>query len=326
MPVPLKVETTVETWPIAGEFVIARGAKREAAVVVAHVSDGSASGRGECVPYARYGETAESVVATIRAHAGQRDRARLLLEMPAGAARNALDCALWDHAAKSTGRAATALAGLPPLQPLTTAYTISLADPATMAAKAAEAARTFPLLKIKLGGAGDAERMRQMRAACPASRLIADANEAWTEAMLPELLALAADTGFEVVEQPLPAGEDMALARIPHPLPICADESFHTGEDLARLAARYEAVNIKLDKAGGLTAALELTTNARAMGLKIMVGCMVATSLAMAPALLLAQGADWVDLDGPLLLARDRAPSLRYDGALVYPPEAELWG
>ncbi len=326
MPDPLKIETTVETWPIAGEFVIARGAKREATVVVAHVSDGSASGRGECVPYARYGETVESVVAAIRAHAGQSDRARLLQEMPAGAARNALDCALWDYAAKRAASSAVALAGVAPLQPLTTAYTISLADPAAMAARAAGAARTFPLLKIKLGGAGDAERMRQIRAACPASRLIADANEAWTETMLAELLTAAHATGFEVVEQPLPAGEDAALARIPRTVPICADESFHTGDDLARLAARYDAVNIKLDKAGGLTAALELTAKARARGLKIMVGCMVATSLAMAPALLLAQNADWVDLDGPLLLARDRAPSLRYEGALVYPPEAELWG
>jgi L-alanine-DL-glutamate epimerase-like enolase superfamily enzyme len=246
--------------------------------------------------------------------------------MPAGAARNALDCALWDYTAKRCGARAAALAGIGQAQPCLTAYTVSLGDPAAMAARAAEAAETFPLLKIKLGGAGDAERMRRIREACPASRLIADANEAWTEAMLPELLAVAADTRFEVVEQPLPAGEDQVLARVPHLLPICADESFHTGEDLARLGARYEAVNIKLDKTGGLTAALALAKEARERGLKIMVGCMVATSLAMAPALLLAQGADWVDLDGPLLLARDRTPSLRYEGALVYPPEAELWG
>src|SRR5262245_52436190 len=187
MPVPVKIRTTVETWPIAGEFVIARGAKREATVVVAHANDGSASGRGECVPYARYGETVETVIAAIHAHAGQSDRTGLMQEMPAGAARNALDCALWDWAAKRTGSRAAASAGVAPLRPLTTAFTISLAEPAAMATRAAEAARTFPLLKIKLGGAGDAERMRQVRAACPSSHLIADANEAWTETMLPEL-------------------------------------------------------------------------------------------------------------------------------------------
>jgi L-Ala-D/L-Glu epimerase / N-acetyl-D-glutamate racemase len=326
MPSPPTIEASVETWPIAGEFVIARGAKREAVVVLAHASDGSAHGRGECVPYARYGETVESVIAAIRAHAGESDRASFLRAMPAGAARNAIDCALWDFEAKRSGISATALAGLALSRPLTTAYTISLADAATMARKAAEAARTFPLLKIKLGGEGDAERMRQIRGACPTVRLIADANEAWTPALLTELLSVAAETGLEVVEQPLPAGEDAALAQVPHAVPICADESLHTRADLPALAGRYDAVNIKLDKAGGLTEALALAREARAAGFKIMVGCMVSTSLAIAPAVLLAQGADWVDLDGPLLLARDRAPALRYEGALVYPPEAKLWG
>jgi L-alanine-DL-glutamate epimerase-like enolase superfamily enzyme len=184
----------------------------------------------------------------------------------------------------------------------------------------------MPLLKIKLGGEGDAERMRAVRAARPDARLIADANEAWTPAMLSELLTVATEAGFEVVEQPLPAGHDAALAGIAHTVPICADESFRTADDLARVAVHYDAVNIKLDKAGGLTAALELSAKARAAGLKVMVGCMVATSLAMAPALLLAQDANWVDLDGPLLLARDRSPSLRYEGAVVYPPDAALWG
>jgi L-alanine-DL-glutamate epimerase-like enolase superfamily enzyme len=253
------------------------------------------------------------------------DRTGLQRLAPAGAARNALDCALWDLEAKRTGKSAVVLAGLAPLAPVVTAYTISLGNAAAMA-KAAAAAAAMPLLKIKLGGEGDAQRMRAVRAARPDARLIADANEAWTAAMLPELLAVAAETRFEVVEQPLPAGQDAALAHIARTVPICADESFRTADDLTRVAAHYDAVNIKLDKTGGLTAALELAGHARTLGLAVMVGCMVATSLSMAPALLLAQDADWVDLDGPLLLARDRSPSLRYEGAVVYPPEAALWG
>ncbi len=258
-----------------------------------------------------------------------RSRAELLERMPAGAARNALDCALWDWEAKRTGTSAAALAGLSALRPVTTAYTISLGAPEEMAAKAA-AARSMPLLKLKLGGAthrgGDAARMRRVRAACPDTRLIADANEAWTPEALPELMAVAAETGLELIEQPLPARADAALAEIGRQVPVCADESLHTRAELADLARRYDAVNIKLDKAGGLTEALALAAAARAAGLRIMVGCMVATSLAMAPALLLAQDAHWVDLDGPLLLARDRHPGLVYDGALVHPPPPELWG
>jgi L-alanine-DL-glutamate epimerase-like enolase superfamily enzyme len=326
MPGSLKIEATVETWPIAGEFVIARGAKREAVVVIARVTDGAISGRGECVPYARYGETVDGALAAIRAQRTVTDRTALLKGMPAGAARNALDCALWDYEAKSTGSSAAALAGLSTLHALTTAYTISLGDPDAMAAKATEAARTMPLLKIKLGGEGDAQRMRAIRAACPQSRLVADANEAWTPSLLPDLLETAAECGFELIEQPLPAANDGALTGMPRTVPICADESLHTASDLATLRDRYDAINIKLDKAGGLTAALALARQARAHGFRIMVGCMVATSLAMAPALLLAQTADWVDLDGPLLLARDRQPSLRYEGAVVYPPAAQLWG
>jgi L-alanine-DL-glutamate epimerase-like enolase superfamily enzyme len=245
--------------------------------------------------------------------------------MPAGAARNALDCALWDYEAKRSGKSATVLAGLAPLRPVTTAYTISLDTAEAMAAKAAAAARTMPLLKLKLAGAGDEARLRQVRAVCPAARLIADANEAWTPQLLPSLMAVAAETGIELIEQPLPAGADAALAGA-RPVPVCADESVHDRAGLAAIAGRYDAVNIKLDKAGGLTEALTLAAAARARGLRIMVGCMVATSLSMAPALLLAQGADWVDLDGPLLLARDRDPALRYDGALVRPPEPSLWG
>jgi len=322
----LTIEAAVESWPIAGEFVIARGAKREAAVVVAQVSDGKVSGRGECVPYARYGETVEGVRGAILAMGGAlSDRASLLRQMPAGAARNALDCALWDYEAKRSGMSAAMLAGVAAPRPLITAYTISLDTPEAMAAKAAAAARTMPLLKLKLGGQGDAERLSRVRAACPAARLIVDANEAWTPELLASLMASAVETGVELIEQPLPAGADAALTA-PRPVPVCADESVHDRASLAALAGLYDAINVKLDKAGGLTEALALAAEARTRGLRIMVGCMVATSLSMAPAMVLAQGADWVDLDGPLLLARDRAPALRYAGAFVHPPEPQLWG
>jgi L-Ala-D/L-Glu epimerase / N-acetyl-D-glutamate racemase len=325
MPAILKVDAAVETWPIAGEFVISRGAKREAAVVVAEVGDGTCIGRGECCPYARYGETVEGVAAAIAGLGRVQDRVELMQLLPAGAARNAVDCALWDWEAKRSGTPAAALAGLPAPRPVTTAYTLSLGSAEAMAAKAASVP-SLPLLKLKLGGDGDAERLRAVRRARPDARLVADANEAWTPEALPGLMAVAAETGVEVVEQPLPAGTDAALAGIDRKVPVCADESLHTRADLAGLAGRYDAVNIKLDKAGGLTEALALAAEARAAGLRIMVGCMVATSLAMAPALLLAQDADWVDLDGPLLLARDRQPGLRYEGGLVHPPRPELWG
>src|SRR5262245_11591227 len=322
----LKIEAWAESWPIAVSFAIARGSKREANVVIARVSDSSLAGRGECVPYARYGESVETVLAAIAATpADGRDRVTLARRLPAGAARNALDCALWDYQAKRAGQSAASLAGIGPLKALTTAYTISLDDAGAMAAKAA-AARHLPLLKLKLGGAGDDERLRQVRAACPATRLIADANESWSKDLLAPLLAAAAETGVELVEQPLPADADAALAAIPRRVPVCADESLHTRAELDRLVGRYDALNIKLDKAGGLTEALALAAAARTRGFKLMVGSMVATSLSMAPATLLAQGADWVDLDGPLLLARDREPRLHYQGALLQPPTPELWG
>ena len=319
----LTVAAAIETWPIAGQFTIARGAKREAAVVIATVTDGSVTGRGECVPYSRYGETVAGVQAAVLA-IKLSDRASLLGQMPAGAARNALDCALWDYEAKCAGTSAACLAGLT-LRPLTTAYTISLDAPEVMAAKASAAARTMPLLKLKLAGKGDAERLRQVRSACPSTRLIADANESWTPDLLASLMAVAAETSIELVEQPLPAGADLALAGR-RAVPVCADESIHDRASLEALLGRYDAINIKLDKAGGLTEALALATEARRRNLKVLVGCMVSTSLAMAPAMLLAQDADWVDLDGPLLLASDRTPSLRYDGAIVHPPAAQLWG
>jgi L-Ala-D/L-Glu epimerase len=324
-----RLAVRVERWPIRGGFTISRGSKHEAHVVVASVSDGSHIGRGECVPYARYGESVEGVAAAIEACAGlvanDLSRAELAALLPAGAARNALDCALWDLEAKRSGRSAAALAGISPLHPVPTAFTLSLGAPETMAAKAREA-RAHPLLKLKLGGEGDEERLAAVREAVPQARLIADANEAWRPEALERLMVSAASAGVELIEQPLPAGSDDLLERIERSIPVCADESVHDRASLETLCQRYDAVNIKLDKTGGLTEALLVAARARALGLKIMVGSMVATSLAMAPALLLAQDADWVDLDGPLLLARDRVPGLTYETGLVFPPPPELWG
>jgi len=319
----------VERWPIAGSFAISRGVKTEAAVVVAELSDGTHTGRGECVPYARYGETVEGVAAAIAglrpALAGGLDRAALQRALPAGAARNALDCAFWDIEAKRAGRPAHVLAGLPPPRPLVTAYTISLGDPGTMA-RAAQRAAEHTLLKVKLGGKGDPARLAAVRRALPNAVLIADANEAWDAESLRDNLAACADAGVVLVEQPLPAGDDAALADIGHPIPICADESAHDRASLAGLSGKYDAVNVKLDKTGGLTEALALATQAQAMGFKLMVGCMVSTSLAIAPAILVAQRADVVDLDGALLLARDRPHGLRYGESRVHPGEPALWG
>mgnify|MGYP000719336553 CR=1 FL=1 len=321
----LRLEAHAERWPLAEPFVISRGTKTEAHVVVATLARGEHAGRGEAVPYARYGETVESVLAAILRAGPVADRTELASTLPPGAARNALDCALWDLAAKESGCAASALAGLEALGPVETCFTLSLGSPEDMAAKA----RSVPhlrLLKLKLGGAGDAARMAAVRAARPDARLVADANEAWTPALLAPLLAAARDCGFELVEQPLPAAADGALAGITRTVPVCADESAHTAGDLDRLAGHYDAVNIKLDKAGGLTEALVLAAAARARGLRIMAGCMVATSLAMAPAMILAQLADWVDLDGPLLLARDRSPAIEIRDGIVSPPSRLLWG
>ena len=320
----------VERWPIRGGFTISRGSKHEAVVVVASVGDGVHTGRGECVPYARYGENVEGVVAAIeactKAIAGGLSRAELATVLPAGAARNALDCALWDLEAKRCGRSAATLAGIGALQPVLTAFTLSLAPPDEMAERARAASAAHPLLKLKLGGDGDKDRMAVVRAAVPLARLIVDANEAWQPNDVESLLAGAAAAGVELVEQPLPADNDDLLARIDRPVPVCADELVHDRASLATLAERYDAVNIKLDKTGGLTEALLLAKNARVLGLKIMAGSMVATSLAMAPALLVAQNAEWVDLDGPLLLARDRVPGLSYEAGMAFPPPPALWG
>ena len=324
-----ELSVRVERWPIRGGFTISRGSKQEAVVVVATISDGAHHGRGECVPYARYGESVEGVVQAIEVCApaiGQGlDRVGLQDLLSAGAARNAVDCALWDLEAKRSGRSVAELAGLAPLRAVETAFTISLASPEEMAARARDASR-YPLLKLKLGGDGDEVRLVAVRQAVPNARLIADANEAWRTPNLERLLAAAKAAGIELIEQPLPAGDDALLEHVARIVPLCADESAHDRASLATIARRYDAVNIKLDKTGGLTEALATAAEARRLGLKIMVGCMVATSLAMAPALLLAQDADFVDLDGPLLLERDRVPGLAYSSGTVMPPPAALWG
>jgi L-alanine-DL-glutamate epimerase-like enolase superfamily enzyme len=323
---PLHVEARSEIWPLKEAFTISRGSKTVAEVVVAEVSDGRFGGRGEAVPYARYRETVAGVLHQIAEAAdGLSTHDDLRRRLRPGAALNALDCALWDLEAKRSGRRVAGLAGLKPPIPKETAYTLSLDTAAKMAAKAKSVAN-LPLLKLKLGGSGDAERMRAVRQARPDARLIADANEAWTTSDLPELLAVAAECRFEMIEQPLPMDADEILRSVRHVVPICADESVHTVADLARLDGRYDAVNVKLDKAGGLTGAIALVQAARARGLKIMVGSMVATSLAVAPAMLLAPEADWIDLDGPLLLARDRDPTLKIENGIAFPPPPELWG
>ena len=325
----LTLALAAERWLIAGSFGISRGSKTEAVVVVAELNDGQARGRGECVPYARYGESIESVMTQINAVRPQLeaglDRSALQTAMPPGAARNALDCALWDLEAKRRGRPVHEVAGLPVPHALTTAYTISLAAPDVMAT-AAEAAAGRELLKVKLGAEGDVARIAAVRAAAPNAVLIVDANEGWNENNLAANFAACADAGVVLVEQPLPERNDQALAQMQRPIPVCADESIHDRSSLAALVGKYDAVNIKLDKAGGLTEALAVAAEAQRQNFTIMVGCMVATSLAMAPAILLAQQARFVDLDGPLLLSKDRADGLRYVDSLVYPPSPSLWG
>jgi len=326
---PLALAIATEHWPIAGSFEISRGRKTEAVVVVAELSDGVSRGRGECVPYARYGESVASVTAQINAMRpqleGGLDRRGLQTAMPPGAARNAIDCAFWDLEAKRSGLPVHELAGLLPPHALTTAYTISLAAPADMA-KAAEKCASRAVLKVKLGAEGDAARIAAVRAAAPHSMLIVDANEGWSESTVAANFAACAKAGVALIEQPLPEGKDQILAQMQRPIAVCADESAHDRSSLAALAGKYDAVNIKLDKAGGLTEALAVVAEAQRQNFTIMIGCMVATSLAMAPAMLLAQTARFVDLDGPLLLSRDRADGLRYVDSLIYPPSSSLWG
>ena len=325
----MRLTVREERWPIAGAFTISRGSKTEAQVVVAEIADEAAVGRGEAVPYARYGESVSSVLAEIEAaraaiEAGA-DRARLQSLLPPGAARNAVDCALWDLEAKRSGRRAWAMAGFARLDPVKTAYTLSFAAAEAMG-EAARAAAGRPLLKLKIGGPDDLDRVEAVRRAAPKARLIVDANEGLT---LDSLIRLAPDFArldVKAIEQPLPAGEDEALEGYDSPVLLCADESIHSRAELAACARRYGCINIKLDKTGGLTEALALKVEAAQLGLEIMAGCMVATSLAMAPAMLIAQGAAFVDLDGPLLLARDRQPGLSFIGSMIEPYGPELWG
>jgi L-alanine-DL-glutamate epimerase-like enolase superfamily enzyme len=325
----ISLDVRIEHWPIAGSFTISRGAKTQAAVVVAELSDGHHRGRGECVPYARYGETVDGVAETIAALAGDiargLDRGALQEAMKPGAARNALDCAFWDLSAKRAGKPVHELAGLPAPKPLVTAYTISLAEPDIMAEQAAKAAGRA-LLKVKLGSADDRARIMAVRRAAPDAELIVDANEGWTADNLADNLAACAQAGVTLVEQPLPADADDVLARIARPLPVCADESVHARASLPGLVGKYDAVNIKLDKTGGLTEALAMVNDAERLGFAVMAGCMVATSLAIAPAILIGQRARVVDLDGALLLARDRPDGLRYEASLVHPATPALWG
>ncbi|GAB4348825.1 MAG: dipeptide epimerase [Oricola sp.] len=323
------VEAWSESYPIRGEFRISRASKTEAEVVICRIASGGRTGHAECVPYSRYGETVESVLASIEKAASDLGRTfdhdSLNAAVPPGAARNALDCALWDLEAKLTGRPAHLLVCRQPPRPVETAFTISLDEPNVMADAARRASRR-PVLKIKLGGPNDFAAMHAVVAAAPRSRIIIDANEAWTAESLPELMREASRLHIAMIEQPLPVGKDDILDDMPHPVPVCADESAHTADDLVALRIRYDAVNIKLDKTGGLTEALRMRDRARELGFGVMVGCMVGTSLAMAPAVLLAQDADYIDLDGPLLLARDHHPGLDYGDSTVSPPRAELWG
>ncbi len=325
----IQLEVRQESWPIAGKFTISRGSKTTAEVVVVELTAGGKTGRGECVPYARYGETIEGVIGQIESQrdalAAGLDRIALQEALPPGAARNALDCAFWDLEAKSSGKRVWELAGLPDPTLVKTVYTLSLDTAENMGAAASRNADR-PLLKLKLAGPEDLDRVRAVREAAPGAKIVVDANEGWTleqyVAFAPEL----AEIGVSMIEQPLPAGEDAGLADVERPVPVCADEACHDASTLAGLTDRYDMINIKLDKTGGLTEALRLKQAAEEAGVEIMVGCMIATSLSMAPAILVAQNVAVVDVDGPLLLAKDRPDGLFFDGSLVSPSQPSLWG
>ncbi len=321
----MKLIVSRDVFPLARVFTISRGSRTEAQVLSVSIEEDGLIGRGECVPYSRYGETLDSVAAQIEGLPAPFDRAALQQMLPPGAARNAVDCALWDLEAKRAGRPAWALAGLPEPGPLVTAYTLSLDEPEAMRLQAAENAHR-PFLKVKLGGEGDIARLEAVRAGAPVARVVVDANEGWSADEYAQLAPALLRLGVSMVEQPLPADDDGALADMPRPLPVCADESCHDRASLPDLAGKYDMVNIKLDKTGGLTEALALRDAARVAGLQVMVGCMVGSSLAMAPAVLVGQGAAVVDLDGPLLLACDREHGLVYDDRGVHPATPELWG
>jgi L-alanine-DL-glutamate epimerase-like enolase superfamily enzyme len=321
----MRIEVTSDVFKLAEVFTISRGSRTEAKVLTVRITEGGVTGWGECVPYARYGETLESVTAQINGLSGDVTREGLYDLLPAGAARNAVDCALWDVQAKQAGKRVWELAGLAAPGPEITAFTLSLAEPAQMQAQAAKHAHR-PLLKIKLGTPDDMPRLEAVRAGAPKSTIIIDANEGWSAEVYADLAPHLVRLGVALVEQPLPAGEDDALIGMARPVPVCADESAHDCSTLAKLKGKYDVVNIKLDKSGGLTEALKLRAAALAEGYDVMVGCMVGSSLAMAPATLVAQGAKVVDLDGPLLLGEDRAHALKFDEDGVHPPVAELWG
>ena len=319
------ITATPETFRLAETFTISRGSRDAAEVLTVAVERSGVTGYGECVPYARYGETMESVAAQVAALSDSFDHHQLGALLPAGAARNAVDCALWDLEAKAAGKRVWALQSLERPGPVQTAFTLSLDTPEKMEAAARRHGHR-PLLKIKLGGEGDMARLEAVRRGAPGTRIIVDANEGWSSDLYSELAPHMVRLGVALVEQPLPAGQDGMLGEIERPLPVCADEACHDRASLPALKGKYDVVNIKLDKTGGLSEALALRAAARAEGYGIMVGCMVGTSLAMAPAVLVAQGAAVVDLDGPLLLAEDRPHALTYDADGVHPPEPELWG
>lgn len=321
----MQITVTPDIFRLAEVFTISRGSRTEAKVLTVRITDGGHQGWGECVPYARYGETLDSVTAQIEGISLPLTRAALQGALPAGAARNAVDCALWDLEAKRAGKRVWQLAGRAAPGPEVTAFTLSLDTPENMRAAAARHAHR-PLLKIKLGTPDDMPRLEAVRAGAPAARIIVDANEGWSTDVYADLAPHLIRLGVELVEQPLPAGADDMLAEIARPLPVCADEACHDRASLPHLKGKYDIINIKLDKTGGLTEALALRDAARIEGYGVMVGCMVGSSLAMAPATLVAQGADVTDLDGPLLLAEDRAHPLEFDSAGVHPPAAALWG
>lgn len=321
----MRIEVKRDVFRLAQVFAISRGSRTQAHVLTVIVTDGTFQGWGECVPYARYGETLDSVTAQIEALPGEISRDQLYDLLPAGAARNAVDCALWDLEAKRVGKRVWELAGVPAPGPEITAYTLSLDTPEAMQAQAAVHAHR-PLLKIKLGTPDDMPRLEAVRAGAPQARIIVDANEGWSADIYANLAPHLVRLGVKLVEQPLPGDADDALLGMERPVPVCADESCHDRASLPALKGKYDVVNIKLDKTGGLTEALALRDAALAEGYGIMVGCMVGSSLAMAPATLVAQGAAVVDLDGPLLLAEDRATPLIFDDAGVHPPARELWG
>jgi L-alanine-DL-glutamate epimerase-like enolase superfamily enzyme len=322
------VTSSIEIWPLKETFRISRGSRTEARVVVATITDGAHTGRGEGAPIRRYNQTCESVLAQIDSIQHEKDLDRQTLQnlLPPGAARNALDCALWDLDAKRTGKRVWELANIPIASEVETSFTISLNTPEKMG-DAANAHSTAPIFKLKLGGDDlDLARVEAVHHAVPNARLLIDANESWSPEHYRKVAPKLKTLGVELIEQPFPANADEVLEKLDHPVAICADESCHTTTDLPRLKTRYEAINVKLDKTGGLTEALRLCEKARDSGFKLLIGCMVGTSLGMAPARILASNADFTDLDGPLLLSRDREHGLQYDHGKISLPSGELWG